>query len=457
MSMSFAKNARAVAFNPTSAFPLDARAYFESLEAARQAAATAVEVGSSNGVYYFGQTLSVVESGVASFYIIQPDGTLSPVGGNDDPVQILIDENQFEYNEDNKLVLKDSADATEGQVLAMSAGGGLAWVTPIDAYTKEETNNQINSAVANAAHVKRKIVDYVTDIDKDAADAEQYIYMVPKLSALEGDHYDEYMVVEVAETKFVEKVGDWSVDLSEYAKTADIEANYVKKNGTNRLITEVEGEKIAESEKNVIASVSEDFSIDESRKLSLNNIPISKVTDLATELNKKVNAQEGYTLLSPTDQEKLAKLTVGDSGSLEVSGTVNASNVKELDQWIDDNRNTVTGLFNDDAKAKLEALFDQTSAEFEIVTVGGEEEEQKKQLNLVSVSQDKVTGLVDKLTELANVHASLEKKITNTADELNAKFANYVTNDALTIKLNDYATVTDVEELKDALTWKTLT
>lgn len=457
MAMDFAKLDFAVSFNPATAFPLDARSYFESLEAAQNAASAAVPAGSSDGVYYFGQTVSVVENEVASFYIIQPDKTLKPVAGADDkPVKVLINEKHFKYTEDNKLELLGATEATEGQVLAMDATGNLAWVTPVDAYTKTETDTKIDQAVAAAAHLKRKIVDSIDEIDKDGEDASQYIYMVPKLSVLEGDHYDEYMVIEIAETKFVEKVGDWAVDLSEYAKTKDIEEKYVQKNGTDRLITKAEADKIAESEKNVIASVSSDFSVSETRELSLNNIAISKVTDLQTELNKKVDAQEGYKLLSPDDQAKLEKLVVGEDGQVGISGTINASNVKELDQWVENNRNTIDGLFNDDAKAKLEALFDQTSAEFEIVTVGGEGETQKKQLNLVSVSQDKVVGLTEKLTELTTAHTTLEQKITDTADELNAKFANYVTNEALITKLADYASITDINELKEALTWKQL-
>lgn len=445
MSMNFAKNARAVAFNPTSAFPLDARTYFESLEAARVAAAVAVEVGSTDNVYYFGQTLTVVEDGAASFYIIQPDGTLKAVGSDDGPVKVLIDENQFAYTEDNKLVLKDADSATEGQVLAMSAGGALAWVTPTNAYTKSETDNKISSAVAAASHLKRKIVDSISEINKDAADADQYIYMVPKLSALEGDHYDEYMVIEIAESKFVEKVGDWAVDLSAYAKTADIEANYVKKNGTDRLITEAEATKITESEKNVIASVSSDFSIDDSRQLSLNNISISKVVDLATELNKKVNAQDGYTLLSPDDQEKLAKLIVGESGSLEVSGSVNADNVKELDAWIKKKRNDVNGLFSEADETKLNNLFDQVnSAEFEIATVG---DDAKKQLNLVAVSIDKVTGLADRLNGLEDLLGTsgtvAEKTIVERVTDLETELNNYV-------KIENYVAWT--QEEKDMVT-----
>lgn len=48
----FGKLNFAVAFVPQTAFPLDGRTYFESLEAAQAAAATAVPVGSSDGVYH---------------------------------------------------------------------------------------------------------------------------------------------------------------------------------------------------------------------------------------------------------------------------------------------------------------------------------------------------------------------------------------------------------------------
>lgn len=54
MAMNFGKGNRSVAFNPTSAFPLDARSYFESYDAAVDAAALAKEAGSSESVYYYG-------------------------------------------------------------------------------------------------------------------------------------------------------------------------------------------------------------------------------------------------------------------------------------------------------------------------------------------------------------------------------------------------------------------
>lgn len=62
-----------VALKPSTAFPLDAREMFGSFEEALAAAATAEDAGSTNTTYYFGQTVTVYEDGVAKIYIIQPD------------------------------------------------------------------------------------------------------------------------------------------------------------------------------------------------------------------------------------------------------------------------------------------------------------------------------------------------------------------------------------------------
>lgn len=69
-----------VSFNPQTAFPLDARSMFGSYAEAVAAAATAENAGSSNTVYYIGQTLTVFENDAVNFYQIQPDKTIKPVG-----------------------------------------------------------------------------------------------------------------------------------------------------------------------------------------------------------------------------------------------------------------------------------------------------------------------------------------------------------------------------------------
>lgn len=88
-----------------------------------------------------------------------------------------------------------------------------------DAYTKEETKSEITSAVANADHLKRVIVEQLPEVE--AAD-EHTIYMVKKKSSTGDNAYDEYMVVNVEGVKKLEKIGDSAVDLTNYATKEEV-------------------------------------------------------------------------------------------------------------------------------------------------------------------------------------------------------------------------------------------
>lgn len=102
------------------------------------------------------------------------------------------------------------------------------WIDiPVPTKTSELTNNSgyqtatevaaaVAAGVAAADHITRRIVSSVDDIDLTADDAGKYIYMVSKDGA-DGDQYDEYMVL----NGVLEKVGDWSVDLSDYVQKED--------------------------------------------------------------------------------------------------------------------------------------------------------------------------------------------------------------------------------------------
>lgn len=69
-----------VPFAMTAALPLDYNSYFDNLVEAQAAALTAGEIGSTDTVYYYGQTLVVVTSSSANLYVIQPDKTLKFIG-----------------------------------------------------------------------------------------------------------------------------------------------------------------------------------------------------------------------------------------------------------------------------------------------------------------------------------------------------------------------------------------
>ena len=86
-----------------------------------------------------------------------------------------------------------------------------------DAYTKGETDSAIATAVANAGHLKRTIVEALPDVGE--AD-EHTIYMVGDGEGEGNQKYEEFMLVNGA----FEKIGDSAVDLTDYALKTEVDA-----------------------------------------------------------------------------------------------------------------------------------------------------------------------------------------------------------------------------------------
>ena len=330
MAMNFGTLDFAVAFNRQTAFPLDAKSYFESYDSAVAAAQAADEAGSKKSVYYYGQVVSVVENGTAKLYIIQPDKTLKEAGG-----EIVINENVFAKDENGELDLLGFAAATAGAQLVKGSDGKISWVAPsgttvegldtrltvvenaingtgegetrvpglvekvgtletnlANVYTKEEVNQKLSSVLNYKGSV-----DNYSDLPADA---------------VKGDVYN----VKNADTVHGVKAGDnvaydgtsWDVlagtiEMSGYLTKTEAETTYVAKEEGKTLISAELIEKLtnmnADGEKNVINAVSEEFSIDaETRTLSLatGKITQDKIAGLAEALAKKVDAEAGKGL-----------------------------------------------------------------------------------------------------------------------------------------------------------------
>lgn len=330
MAMNFGTLDFAVAFNRQTAFPLDAKSYFESYDSAVAAAQAADEAGSKKSVYYYGQVVSVVENGTAKLYIIQPDKTLKEAGG-----EIVINENVFAKDENGKLDLLGFAAATAGAQLVKGSDGKISWVAPsgttvegldtrltvvenaingtgegetrvpglvekigtletnlANVYTKEEVNQKLSSVLNYKGSV-----DNYSDLPADA---------------VKGDVYN----VKNADTVHGVKAGDnvaydgtsWDVlagtiEMSGYLTKTEAETTYVAKEEGKTLISAELIEKLtnmnADGEKNVINAVSEEFSIDAgTRTLSLatGKITQDKIAGLAEALAKKVDAETGKGL-----------------------------------------------------------------------------------------------------------------------------------------------------------------
>lgn len=379
MSLDFGKLNFSISFNPTSAFPIDARSYFENYADAVKAAAGAKPVGSTDSNYYFGQTLVVVENDRAKFYIIQPNHTLSPISGIE---SIPVNTSLFETDAAGNLSLKGFDTAAVGSVLSVGEDGTLKW---LNIYTKEEIDSAIREAVSAASHLKRKIVasiDEIYDFMDNHKDADQYIFMVPSDSNNASDKYEEYMVIiftdtEGVETKYVEKVGSWEVDLDDYSTTEEVQEllkDKVDKVEGSRLITEGEATKLE------------------------NLLNIKKV--------------DGTLNFSPT------------TGQLSVH-EIEASKVKDLSTWITSHANVVKGLSEENFTTahvqKLTGIQEgaeknyirSTSDEFEVTEEG--------QLNIKAITSAKISDLSAVLREKADAAqvASLMMSVNGLSSDVN--------------------------------------
>ena len=290
-----------------------------------------------------------------------------------------------------------------------------------DVYTKKDADSAIATAIANADHLSREIVDILPDIEDANPNT---IYMTPSGLQEDDNKYYEWILI----NGVFEQVGSWEVDLRAYAKATDVETalnTKVDKDGDSRLMTQAEGAKLESieenAEKNIINSVSTDFEIfsDDShdRELILKSISISKVVDLEDHLNNKVDKKEGWTLLSPDDQIKLDKLSVGDNGEVGISGTVSAANVQELySTVVDIVTGEGTGLYDKELKPLLGI---EIGAEKNYINSVNESQliVENRQLAIKAIDLNTVTGLNEALNTKASSNA-----VQDIEDLLNARY-----------------------------------
>lgn len=302
MAMTFGTLDFAVAFNRQTAFPLDAKSYFENLEAAQAAAASAQEAGSSETTYYYGQQIAVVESGKATLYVIQPDKTLKEVGGN-----ILIDENAFVKGEDGKLSLFGFADAVGGAQLVKTEDGKISWVKP-DTTTVEGLSTSIES-------LKTTIGDENSGLVKQVAENKAAI------DTLNGDKnvsgsvaYQIAQIVAGADESFdtLKEIAEWITTHKTDAATMNAQINTNKDDiaslktlvGSTAVATQIANAinaalKDGETDKYALAadltSLSEEVS---GIKLKLGETSVAEQIEAAL----KVDGAEKYALASHTHE-----------------------------------------------------------------------------------------------------------------------------------------------------------
>lgn len=352
--------------------------------------------------------------------------------------------------------------------------------TKSEVYTKAETDTAIGKAVSEADHLKRKIVGAKEDINVNAPDAMQYIYMVPSGLTASDNKYYEYIVLEDNGVKYVEQVGNWEVDLKDYLTIAAANETYAKKNevantyATKDEVTTALGDYATKSEvtttlgsyatKTEVANTLEGYVTDQELSTTLSGyatkteIPTDYVSDseFAEEIAKYETAEtaEGkYAGKTATEQALNARYTkeevdalIGTPGTPEtegnpaVPGTGVYQNIYSKDEVTDLIADITGGESAADVKAELTAYKTSNDAAVNDLTSRVGEVETK-----VSSLETLLNGKAD-----ANVVATL----ADTVGELDTKVSSIETN------LNNYVTksefTTAINDINDRLTWKTL-
>ena len=366
-----------VPFSMTSALPLDANSYFESLEEAQTAASTAQKAGSSATQFYFGQTVVVVESSVATLYVIQPDKTLKPVGST-----VLGDGKSITVVE-GKVQLVGFTEAQPGQQPRIGDGGSLEWYTP-DASTVEglqQTVGQLQTDVSelqsdvgtinDTLETKANVSDVYTQTQTDAkiaaaisstykpsgsvtfealpvASAETLgnVYNVTNaFTAGEGFITDEVGQSYPADTNVavVEVDGQYLydalsgfVDLTDYLTTTEAAETYATITQLGNKVDKVSGSSLVQDTliaklTNLlnIQSVAEgELEVSEEGQLSIIAIAQSQVTGLTDALANKVNVEAGKGLsendFTTTLLDKLNDIEAGSEVNVIESISLNS-------------------------------------------------------------------------------------------------------------------------------------
>ena len=352
-----------IPFAMTSALPLDWNALFDSYEDAVAAAATAEAAGSSATVYYYGQQICVVESGVATLYVIQPDKSLAPVGS------APVGDNKSIVVTDGVIALDGFATAVTGQQPRIAADGTLEWYTPdtstvsglqeavgqlqtdVDAleatvaekadadnvYTKAETDDKINGALSSVYKPAGSVA--FASLPTPGADNLGNVYNVTDEFTTDerfvegaGQEYPAGTNVAVVETSndpatYKFDVMSGFVDLSGYLTTETASATYATKTELGNKVDKVTGSSLVqdtlitklEGLANIKSVQEGQLAVDGSGNLSVTAISQDIVTGLSDALAGKVNVEAGKGLSTNDFTDDLMSKLEGIAAGAQVN------------------------------------------------------------------------------------------------------------------------------------------
>ena len=324
----------------------------------------------------------------------------------------------------DKTELSDAIDAAEESAVNRVLGYLAEEEVNADFDTLKEVAAWIESDTTASAELVTRISniekDYLKGVDKTALQGE-----IDAIETLVGSLPDGATSATVV--AYIQEVVD-DLKIDEYAKVSalteladrvtGVEGDIAEINTTlsgkvdaaegYRLMSDAEGTKLDGIEAGAQANKIETVSEEfglTDRHLTIVAVDKSKVTGLADALAGKVDKVEGSRLLTEDEATKLEKLVLGENGEVSVSGKVAAGNVEGLDAWITARAGTLEGLSENNFTDTLLEKLDG-------VATGA-------QVNAIDGVSDEFTIVAD--GKILNIKSIEQDKIVGLAEALEGK------------------------------------
>ena len=393
-----------VPFAMTAALPVEYNAYFDSYDAAVAAAATADVPGSSTTVYYYGQKIVVVTAESADLYIIQPDKTLKAAG------TVPVGDNKSITVSDGVIGITGFAAATENQQPRKKADGTIEWYTPDTSTVAglSQTVGQHTQQISTLNEQMTTVQGDITTINSTLADKANSANVYTKQQTEDK--------ISAAISSVYKPAGSTTFAALP-APAANVLGNVY--NVTDAFTTtdqfvEGAGKSYPAGTNVAVVLVGEDYKydvlsgmVDLSNYSTTDEIAQTYATknEVTTGLSGKVDKVEGFRLMTDAEGTKLAGIEAG---------------------------------------AQVNNIASVASGELAI--------SEEKELSIVAVAQDKVTGLADALAGKVNTEAgkglSTNDFTTPLLEKLNALPAGAQVNAIDTV--SDEFTISETKELSVA-------
>ena len=253
---------------------------------------------------------------------------------SDIPTKVSELDNDSKFVTEDDLTAKGYASTSDIPIKVSELQNDSKFVTETALAAKNYADKTyVGEQIAQSEHLKREVV---TVLPEPTVADEHTIYMVKDDSVTGNDKFKEYMLIEGV----VQCVGDTSVDLTDYAKTADVNAS-ISTLQTNKADLSVLREHtdnvdihVTTEEKTTWGTVTNKVDKEEGKGLSSNDYTSEEKTKLSNIGTSQGRNIISYPYTSKDGTSNGITWTVNDDGTITANGTATNHSFFNLTNYI---------------------------------------------------------------------------------------------------------------------------